>query len=227
MEHAIRIAGRRRNALHDGFKERKQILRAIAKLAVRDAIARVGVNHREIELVFGGIQVDEEVVDFIEDFFCARVGAVDLVQHDHGRELGRERFLKNIARLWQRAFAGVDQQDDAVNHAQRTLDFTAKIAVAGRVHDIDLRIMEKKRGVFRENGDAALALEVVRIHHALDERFVGAENSALAQHGVDQRRFAVVHVRDNGDIANILAHDFYVGLRTTLLGSHCKDKNSC
>jgi hypothetical protein len=75
--------------------------------------------------------------------------------------------------------------------------------------------VEKKRRIFRENGDPALSFEVVGIHHALDKRFVGAENSTLPQHGVDQSRFAVVYVRDNGDITNILAHDFYVGLRTT------------
>jgi hypothetical protein len=36
----------------------------------------------------------------------------------------------------------------------------------------------------------------------------------------------VVYVRDNGDIANILAHDFYVGLWTAV-GNLFKDKNSC
>ena len=31
---------------------------------------------------------------------------------------------------------------------------------------------------------------------------IGAENSALAEHGVDERGLAVVHVGDDGDIAN-------------------------
>ncbi len=82
--------------------------------------------------------------------------------------------------------------------------------MARRVDNIYLRVVEKKGRVFRENRDPALAFQVVGIHHALDEGFVGAENPALPQHGVDQGRFAVVYVRDNGDIANILAHDFYV-----------------
>ncbi len=178
-------------------------------------IARIRIYHGEIELVFRGIQVDEEVVDFVEHFFRARIRAVDLVQHNNGRQLRCESLLKNVARLRQRAFAGIHQHDNSIDHAQCALDFAAKIAVAGRVNDVDLRVMEKKRRVFRENRDPAFAFEVVGIHHALDKRFIGAEDSTLAQHGVDQRRFAVVYVRDNGDITNILAHDFYVGLRTT------------
>ena len=66
--------------------------------------------------------------------------------------------------------------------------------------------MKKERGILGENGDAALAFQVVRVHDALDEFLVGAENAALAQHGVDQSGLAVVDVRDNGDIANVLAH---------------------
>ena len=115
----------------------------------------------------------------------------------------------------QRPFAGIDQHHNSVHHAQSALDFTAKIAVARRVYDIDLGIVEKKRRILGENGDAALALKIIRIHYSFDKRLIGAKNSALPQHGVDQRRLAVVYVRDNGYITNILAHDFYVGLRTT------------
>jgi hypothetical protein len=32
--------------------------------------------------------------------------------------------------------------------------------------------------------------------------FIGAESAALAQHGVDERRFAVINVRNNGDVTN-------------------------
>jgi hypothetical protein len=32
--------------------------------------------------------------------------------------------------------------------------------------------------------------------------FIGAESAALAKHGVDERRFAVINVRDNGDVTD-------------------------
>jgi len=46
--------------------------------------------------------------------------------------------------LRERAFAGIDEEDDAVDHAEGAFDFTAKIAVARRVHDIDLGVVEKE-----------------------------------------------------------------------------------
>src|SRR6266404_428023 len=76
----------------------------------------------------------------------------------------------------------------------------------GGVDVIDFGVVEKQRGVFGEDRDAALALKVVGIHDALDEGFVGAEDAGLPEHGVAQGGFAVVDVGDDGDIANVLAH---------------------
>src|SRR5713226_3028354 len=206
LQDAFGIAGRRGDGLDDGLEERKEILGVIADFAVGDAIAGVGVDDGKIELVFGGVEIDEQVVDFVEDFRGAGVGAIDFVQHDDRRKLGGQGFLQDVARLRQRAFAGVDEKDHAVDHAQGALDFTAEIAVAGSVDDIDFGVVEKERGVFGEDGDAALALEVVGIHDALDEGFVGAEDAGLTEHGVDEGGFAVVDVGDDGDVANILGH---------------------
>jgi hypothetical protein len=104
------------------------------------------------------------------------------------------------------AFAGVDEKDDAIDHAQGALDFAAEIAVAGRVDDVDLGVVEKQRGVFGEDGDATLALEVVGVHDALDDGFVGAEDAGLLEHGVDEGGFAVVDMGDDSDVANVLRH---------------------
>ena len=106
----------------------------------------------------------------------------------------------------QRAFARVHENEHAVHHAQRAFHFAAEIAVAGRVDDIDFRVVIGERGILGENRDAAFALEIVRVHHALDQFLVGAEDAALAEHGVDERGLAVVDVGDNGDIANVLRH---------------------
>ena len=210
LQRAFGIARRRRNRFHDGFEQRQQILRIVADLVVGNAVARVGVDDREIELIFGRVEVDEQIVDFIEHFGGARVHAIDFVQHDHRRQLRGQRLLQNVTRLRQRAFAGIHQHDHAVHHAQRAFDFAAEIAVARRVDDVDLRVVEKQRRVLGENRDAALAFQVVRVHHALDEFLVGAKDAALAQHGIDQRGLAVVNVRDDRDIANILAHSVAV-----------------
>ncbi len=57
------------------------------------------------------------------------------------------------------------------------------------------------RGVLGEDRDAALALQVGVVHRALGDPLVGAENAALVQQRVDQRRLAVVDVGDDGHVA--------------------------
>ncbi len=73
--------------------------------------------------------------------------------------------------------------------------------MAGRIDNVDLDTVIADAGSLRENGDAALAFELVGIHHAFDVLLICAEKSALVQHGVHQRGFAVIDVRNDGDIA--------------------------
>ena len=170
---------------------------------MRDAGFGVGVEHRKIQLVFGGFQVDEKIVDFVEDFRSARIAAIDFVEHNNGQKMSVERLLQYVARLRQWAFARVHQQQDAIDHFQRALDFSAEITVAGRVDDIDLRVLIEERRVFRQDGDAALAFQVVGVHHSLHHHLVVAEYATLMEHGVHQGGFTVVDVGDDGDVANL------------------------
>ena len=60
--------------------------------------------------------------------------------------------------------------------------------------------------VLGQDRDAALALEVVAVHHALGHFLVVAEGAALAQQLVDQRGLAMVDVGDDGDVADLAGH---------------------
>ncbi len=162
----------------------------------------VGVEHREIELLFLGIEIDKQVVDFVEDFLRPSIRTIDLVNNDDGRQVRFERFAEHVPRLRKRTFTGVDEQHHAIDHFKRALDLASKIAVAGCVDDIDFYVVVKNGGIFCENGDAALAFEFVRVHDALDVVLVGAKRATLLQHGIDQRGLAVVDVGDDCDIAN-------------------------
>ncbi len=57
--------------------------------------------------------------------------------------------------------------------------------------------------VLGEDGDAALALQVVGIHDALGHLLVLAEGVRLAQEAIHQRGLAVVHVGDDGDVTKV------------------------
>ena len=56
--------------------------------------------------------------------------------------------------------------------------------------------------VLREDRDAALALELVDVHHALGDALVRAEGAALMEQGVDERGLAVIDVSDDGDVTS-------------------------
>jgi len=76
---------------------------------VRDPGAGIGVDHGEIELVFAGVEINEQVVDFIQDFLDTGIAAVDFVD-DHDRwQMSFERLHQDVAGLWQRALARVHQ----------------------------------------------------------------------------------------------------------------------
>ena len=77
-----------------------------------------------------------------------------------------------------------------------------EVAAAGRIHNVDLDVVIKNGRVLGQDGDAALALQIVRVHDPLDNVLVGAESATLLQHGVHQRGLAMVHVGNNGDVAN-------------------------
>jgi hypothetical protein len=75
--------------------------------------------------------------------------------------------------------------------------------VAGGVDDVDLDPPVAHRGVLGEDGDPTLALEIARVHDPFGDPLVGAECSALPQHGVHQGGLAVVHVGDDGEVSEL------------------------
>ena len=150
-----------------------------------------------------GVEVEEQLVDLVEHLGDAGVGAVDLVDHQDHRQAGAQRLAQHEPGLGQRAFAGVDQQEHAVDHGEAPLDLAAEVGVAGRVDDVDLHAAVADRGVLGQDGDALLALEVHRVHDALVHVLVGPEGAGLPEHGVDQRRLAVVDVGHDGDVAKV------------------------
>ena len=85
-------------------------------------------------------------------------------------------------------------------------DLAPKIGMARGIHDVQARLAPIHRRTFGENGNAALTLEIVGIQRAFDNLLVGVKSAGLAQHLIDQRRLAVIDVRDDCDIAHRLMH---------------------
>ena len=196
------IPGGERNSFQNRLKQRLQIRAWLIYRERSGSGLGVGVENGKFELLFARIEVNEQIVDFVEHFLRPGIGAVNLVDDHYGRQPGFQRLAQHIAGLRQRALAGIDQQHDAVNHFERALHFAAEVGVAGSIYDVDFYVVVEDGGVLGQDGDAALALQLVGIHDALGHHLIGAEGARLAEHGVHQRGFAVVNVSDDGDVAN-------------------------
>ena len=209
LEDAGAIAGGRGNVLDDGLEERAEVGGWVVHRALRHAGLGDGVEHWKIELFLGGVEIDEKVVDLVQHFRHTRVGAIDLVDHDDGRKVRFQGLREDIARLGQRPFAGIDEQHDAVHDLEGPLHFAPEIAVAGGVDDVDLNAVVANARDFGQDGDAALALEIVGIHHSFDVLFVYAKDAALVEHGIHEGGLAMVDVRDDGDITDGIIGRFH------------------
>ena len=109
LEPHVGIVARRRDGVDQGLEERRQRLGVVVQAELGDALAGVGVEDGEVELVLGRLEVDEKIVDLVKHFGGARVLAVDLVDDDHGCEPRLERLFQHEARLGQGAFRRVHQ----------------------------------------------------------------------------------------------------------------------
>ena len=161
------------------------------------------IDNRKVDLVVVGVEVEEQLVDLVHDLGDTSVGPVHLVDHQDHRQVERQRFAQHEAGLGQRPFGRVDQQQNAVDHGEGPLDLTTEVRVSRRVQDVDLDVAAAHGGVLGQDGDAALSLEVHRVHHPVHFLGVVGERAGLTQHGVYQRGLAMIDVGDDGDVAEV------------------------
>ena len=211
LERMVGRVGDRRRDLDEEVEQRAEVRAGDGQVARRGAGLGVGVDDRELDLVRVGAEVHEQLVDVVEDLVRAGVAAVDLVDRDDDRQAAGHRLLEDVARLRQRAFGGVDEEQHRIDHQQRPLDLAAEVGVTGRVDDVEPDAGVVDRRLLGQDRDALLALEIARIHDPVDDRLVGAEGAGLAEHRVHERGLAVVDVRDDGDVAEVGA-DGEIGL---------------
>src|ERR1019366_2349046 len=92
LQRSISLACRQGNSFHDGVEQRAKILAGTIYVSRGRAHSGVGVENREVQLIFRRIQIDEKVVHLVEHFLRTRVGAINLVDHQDGWQLGLQRL---------------------------------------------------------------------------------------------------------------------------------------
>ena len=204
LERRVDILFRRGDVLQDRLEQRAQILARHIRGVGRGALTAGAEKHGRVKLLVGGVEVHEQLQHLVDDLVDALVGAVDLVDDDDDAVAELERLAEHEARLRHGTLGGIHEQDDAVDHLQDTLDLAAEIGVTRRVDDVDLRVAVAHGGVLGQDRDAALALQIVGVHDALDDFLMLTVCTALLEHFVDQRGLAVVNVGDDGDVSQFL-----------------------
>jgi hypothetical protein len=101
----------------------------------------------------------------------------------------------------------VDHKKRAFAGGERTVDLVGEIDMAGRVDKIEHVILAVARAVIqphrlRLDGDAALALDIHRIQHLIDH-FARFERAGKLNQPVGKRRFAVVDMGDDREVADV------------------------
>ena len=204
LQRAVRIAVRSGDFLDNRLHQRLEVRAVIVHAVLRNTVASRRIDDREIELIVIGIEFHEELEDLIVDIVHALVRLIDLVDDDNRLQLLLQGLAQDVLRLRHRAFECIDEQENAVDHVEDTLDLAAEVSVARGVDDVDLDAVVHDGRVLRENRDAALALDIARVHDAFSHLLIRAEYMALLQHGIDQRRLAVVDMCNDRDIAELI-----------------------
>ena len=212
--------------------EQRLQVRRVGQRAVRRAGQRGpagpgrGVHDRELDLLLGRVQVQEQLVGGVHHLGDPGVRPVHLVDHQDDRQVGFQRLAQHEPGLRQRALAGVHQQHHAVHHGQAALHLAAEVGVPRRVDDVDGQPAVRDRGVLGQDRDALLPLQVTGVQHPVGDLGAGPERAGLPEHGVDQGGLAVVHVRDDGHVAQFIAGG-ELSLTCGHNGSHLLDGWDC
>ena len=138
-------------------KKRRQVRALFVGAVGRDTAPRRAEERGRFELLFRRVEIEKKLEDLVDDLVDARVRAVDLVHDNDDLVPELQRLLQHEARLRHGALGRVDQQQNAVDHLQNTLDLTGEVGVARGVDNVDLVVFIVYGGVLRQNRDAALA----------------------------------------------------------------------
>ena len=150
-----------------------------------------------------GTEFFHQVHRFKDHVIGTAVGTVDLVDDDQRLETDLQSLGQHEASLWLGTFSCIDEHQSPVSHPQDAFDFPTEVGVARGVDDVDLHTLVGDRDVLRENRNPALTLQIVRVQQAFLCQFRITEQSALLHQRIDEGRFPMVNVGDNGNVSNL------------------------
>ena len=191
LERPVGVPLRRRHPLHDRGED------------VRDPLPRLARGEDRL----GAVEADD-VGDLLLDPVRLGRGEVDLVDDRDDREVVLDRLVGVGERLRLDPLRGVHEQDGAFAGGERARDLVGEIHVSRGVDQVEpvlravLRRVRQRHEVGLD-GDPALALEVHRVERLLHHLAL-LERAGQFEHAVGQGGLAVVDVRDDAEVADLL-----------------------
>ena len=157
----------------------------------------------------GGEGVEPEVlVDLLAYALHVGRGQIDLVDHRQKLEIVLEREIEVRDRLRLHSLRRIDHHQRPLAGHQGAPDLVGEVDVAGGVDEIELvegavlrPIVEAHRVAL--DGDAALALDIHVVEHLVAEAAFLHRPARLDQ-SIRERRLAVVDVRDDAEVADLV-----------------------
>jgi len=199
------LRARRRNVFDNHLEQGAHIPARLGRILHGETLLGAGEDKGEIQLLIGRAQGNEELEDLVQRAVGIGVFAVDLVDGHNRLGSGLQRLAQHKPRLGLRSLRRVHHQERPVHHVHDPLDLASEIGVAGRVHQIDPAISVTEGGVLGLDGDAFFPFQVHIVHNPVlpGESLVGAEKARLLEQAIHERRLPVVHVRNDGNVANM------------------------
>ena len=192
------------NIFKDGVKQRHDVVSGLLPVGRHPAVLGGAENRGEIELFLSSVEVEHQVEHHLLHLVGTAVGLVDLVDHHHRLQSDLDSLLEHEAGLGHRSLESVDKEQTAVGHIEHTLHLAAEVGVSRSVYYINFSIFVVDGYVLRQDRYAAFAFKVVIVEDKFAGILILTKEVTGKEHFIDERGFTVVHVCDNGDIADIL-----------------------
>ena len=167
LQGAFQVNVWRRNAVNNRLVQRSHVFRHVFVIQTGDTVQRRRINDREVQLFVGRVEVNEQVEDLVNNPVRTRARTVNLVDHNDRFQAVGKCFFGHEARLRHRAIKCVNHQQHGIHHGHHALNFTTEVGVPWGINDVDTVVIPFDSGVFGEDGNPTLFLQIVGVHHTL------------------------------------------------------------
>ena len=200
---AVYVYIRAGDFLQNGIQQGNHVHVAVINVIACVAINCRGINNREIKLLVACTQLNHQVEYLVDSSIGVSIGAVDLVDHNNDAQTTLKGMRKNETGLRLGAFISINNEQCAICHVENALHLATKVGMTGGVDNVDLSVLVMDGDVLRENGNAALALLIIRVEYAFGDFLVFAEYMRGPEQAVNQGGFTMVNVRNDCHIADV------------------------